>query len=71
MVQNVIDKTTNSGTSSWDRQVYFNDAIGYWPWAQDISGSFDEFSAAVVPLPSGVLMGLAGLGIVAIRRRRH
>jgi hypothetical protein len=70
-VQGLVDWTYNSGTSSWDRQVYFNDAIGYWPWAQTISGSFDEFSAAVVPLPSGVLMGLAGLGIVAIRRRRH
>ncbi len=32
---------------------------------------WDNFQAQVIPLPSGVLMGLAGLGIVAIRRRRH
>ena len=70
-VQGLVNWTYNSGTSNWDQEIFFNNAIGYWPWAQDISGSFDEFSAAVVPLPSGVLMGLAGLGIVAIRRRRH
>ncbi|MHC4810014.1 MAG: MYXO-CTERM sorting domain-containing protein [Planctomycetota bacterium] len=31
----------------------------------------DGHRSTPVPLPSGVLMGLAGLGIVAIRRRRH
>jgi hypothetical protein len=58
--------TTANG---WDRTVYFNNAVGYWPWSQADSGTFAELSAGVVPGPMGVA-AIAGLGLAGRRRRR-
>ena len=57
--------TYNGTTSVWDKVTTANNG-----WDEFTSGTFDQFSAAVVPAPgAAALIGLAG--IVAGRRRRN
>lgn len=67
-LQGLTRFTFSGGSGQWTGVTYVNDSIGYWPWAQDISGTFNQLSAAVVPAPgAAALVGLAGL---MVRRRR-
>ena len=63
-------QTSNTFTfdgTNWNRQ---GNSVSPSVWVTEVSGSFNQFSAAVVPAPgAAALIGLAGL--VAGRRRRN
>lgn len=63
---------TSSDTSFGTTRFVYDASQGGLISAGDISLTYDRsfFEAAVIPLPSGGALGVAGLAAVAIRRRR-